>query len=598
MGNDTCFRQGFSLVECLVGIAVFMIIALSVYQVYMKVFDAVRISRLKITAAAFANEQFEIIRNLSYADVGIEGGLPAGKIIRDRTITRDGIDFLTKTTIRSIDDPFDGTITSSPADLSPADYKIVEIEISCPAYRNFQPLRFTTTVAPKNLETASNNGALFIRVFDANGQPVQGANVHIENNQLAPPIIIDEISDNNGSVQIVDAPPGVEAYEITVSKSGYSTEKTYPIGELENPNPVKPHANVVLQQVTQISFAIDKLSSLNTSSISETCAPIGNIDFSLTGSKLIGANPDVFKYNQNHTTSSSGIKTIGNIEWDAYNLSFTDDFYDLAGSIPILPLNLAPNTVQNFQLIVAPKDPLSLLVMVRDGATQLPLSDVSLKLEKTGYTSTRITGRGFLRQTDWSGGEGQTDFIDPTKYSTSNGNVEVVNPAGELRLRKIFDEYLLNGELISSTFDTGSASNFQQILWQPQDQPPESGFDSVQFQIATNNDKTTWNFIGPDGTANTFYTLANPNINPIHNGDRYIRYKIFLQTVDTMFTPNIAEIIFTFTSSCIPPGQVMFSGLNSGSYTLTASMTGYQTFSDTIDILSSWQQNEILLLPQ
>lgn len=597
MAQRRFLKNGFSLVETLVGIFIFIIIGLSVYQAYTMIFDVVRTSRFKITVTALANEQFEIIRNLPYADVGIIAGLPNGRIPAVQTLVRDGTQFLVKTTVRSIDDPFDGILGGNPNDLSPADSKLIQIVISCSNCKNFKPLSFTTRVAPKNLESASNNGALFIQVFDANGQPVPQADIHIENNQIFPAIVIDDATNNNGVLQLVDAPPGAEAYEITVSKAGYSIETTYPSGEIANPNPTKPHATVVTQQITQISFSIDKLSTLNVLSVTKLCAPVAEIDFSMQGSKLIGTNPDVLKYDQTHQTDNSGLKTIQNLEWDNYNISFTDNDYDLMGSVPLFPLNLVPNTSQNFQFIVAAKNPQSFLVTVKDAGTQLPLSDASARLEGTGYDNTLITGRGFLRQTDWSGGGNQDDFIDETKYFNSDGNIEIDNPTGEIRLKNTLGEYVSSGQLTSSTFDTGAASNFYQFSWQPQDQPPETGINSARFQIATNNDKATWNFWGPGGNSDTYYTLSNSNIDPAHNGNRYLRYKAFLDTGNTDFTPNVAEVAFTFSSACFPPGQVLFDGLASQDYTLTVSRNGYQTFSEIINISLPWQQREVLLSP-
>ena len=192
---------------------------------------------------------------------------------------------------------------------------------------------------------------------------------------------------------------------------------------------------------------------------------------------------------------------------------------------------------------------------------------------------------------------GQNDFVDAARYFDSDGNIEISNPPGELRLRRVFDEYAPSGYLISSTFDTGSASNFHQILWQPQSQPPETGASSVRFQIATNGDKIAWNFLGPDGTANTFYTLADQNINSLHDGGRYLRYKVFFQTASTTWTPTISDISFTFTSSCVPPGQVLFTGLGIGDYTITVSKNGYQAFADTVSVSSPWQQSEVILSP-
>ena len=591
-------QKGFTLVESLVGVAVFMIVVVSVYQAYTATMDAVRVSRLKVTATALANEQFEIIRNLRYEDVGVVDSIPNGKVPHIQNLVRNNTEFVVETTIRNIDDPFDGTIGGLPNDLSPADYRLAELEISCPSCRNFPPLRLTTYVGPQALEAASTNGSLFVHVFDAVGQPVVGANVHVENNQATPQIVIDDTTNNDGFLQIVDAPPGIEAYEITVSKSGYSTEKTYQVGAPGNPNPTKPHVTVALQQLTQISATIDKTSTLDISSVTDTCSPVPSIDFSLSGSKLIGTSPDVLKYSASHITNDVGRRTISNLEWDTYNLDLLDGTYDLAGTIPSLPLVLNPDVNQDFKLIVALKDPRSLLITVKDLSTQLPLSDASVRLEGTNYDTTLTTGRGFIRQTDWSGGSGQTDFTDPAKYFDSDGNIDIVNPVGEIRLQKPFGvEYVPAGNLTSSTFNTGTTSNFHQILWQPQDQPPDTGPDSVKFKIATNNDETTWNFLGPDGTANTYYTLVNQNINSVHNGDRYLRYKAFLQTVNTAWTPIISDISFTFTSSCVPPGQILFSGLNADDYALTVSKTGYQTFTDTVTVSSPWQQREAILSP-
>jgi len=591
-------KNGFSLIEALVGTAVFIIIAVSVYQGYAMATEAVRVLRLNIVATALSNEQFEIARNLPYTDVGVVAGIPLGKIPYIQTLIRGNVPFTVTTTIRSIDDLFDGTIGGVPNDSSPADYKFIELEISCFSCKNFKPIRFVTHVAPKGLETASTNGALFVQVFDAVGQPVQGANVHIENNQVSPSIIIDDTTNNNGMLQIIDAPPGVEVYEIRVSKSGYSEDNTYLTGAPGNPYPTKPHATVALQQVTQISFAIDRVSVFNISSVNQACVPVGNIDFRLQGSRIIGTSPDVLKYDNAQATNGSGQKTIANLEWDVYGFHFIDAAYDLAGSIPLVPLNLNPNVNQDIKLIVEPKNPRAFLVTVKDAGTQLPLSDANVQLHSTSYDNTLITGSGFLRQTDWSGGSGQDDFIDSTMYFDSDGNIEIADPIGEIKLWKPFGiEYAPVGYLISSTFDTGSSSNFHQIIWQPQDQPAETGSDSVRFQIATNNDNTTWNFLGPDGTQDTFYTLADPIINSIHNGDRYIRYKIFLRTADTDYTPNVAEIAITFTSSCVPPGQVFFTGLDSGDYDLIISKTGYATFNDTVAISDAWQQREVLLAP-
>lgn len=590
-------KHAFTLVELIVGIALFLILAISIWNGYNYVSESIRVLKIKNIALALANEQIEIVRNLPYAEVGVEGSIPDGILPRNQTAARGGLNFNIQFTVRNIDDPFDGTIGGTPNDLSPADYKLVEVEISCASCRGFQPLTVTTTAAPKNLETASTNGALFIRALDANGQPIEGASVHIVNNQVAPPITIDDTTDKNGWLQIVDVPPALESYEITVTKDGYSVNKTYPPGAPSNPNPVKPHVTVIVQQVTQISFSIDKVSTLNVSSLTKFCAPRGNINFSMQGAKKIGTNPDVYKYDETQNTGGDGTLTIPNLEWDSYSVTLNSSAYDLAGSTPLLPFNLGPNTTQNFILAVRPKAPDALLVTVKDAATQLPLSEAEVTLSKTGYSNALLTGVGYISQTDWRGGPGQDNFDDEIKYFSQDGNIETGNPSGELRLLKIDDQYQPSGWLISSTFDTGAASNYYNLIWYPQDQQP--GVE-IKFQIATANTAYpgTWNFLGPDGTADTYYTLAQTNINPIHNGDRYLRYKVFLSTTDPTVTPNVSDVAVTYTSICVPAGQAFFSGLNGGTYTLNITRTGYQTYNDSLNLNQDWQEKTITLTPE
>ncbi len=583
-------KKGFTLVETLVGVAVFLIIATSSYQAYVSLFSLINQNQYKILALNLANEQFEIIRNLTYSDVGIVGGIPNGKVPNVQNLTRGGINFTVTTTIRNVDIPFDGTIGGTPNDLSPADNKYVELEVTCPACPTFSPITINTTVAPKNLETASTNGALFIKVFDANGIAVSGASVHIVNTQANPDIVIDDVTDNNGLLQVIDAPPGVEAYEITVSKSGYSTDRTYTTGGVGNPDPLKPHATVVLQQVTQISFAIDKISTISFESKSPTCVSIPNIDFSLIGSKQIGNN--VPKYSQNLSTNGSGSYSHNSMEWDTYTAIGNDGTYDIVGVNPLNPISLNPDSSQSVDLIAIVKDPKSLLITVKDSATLLPVTDALVTVTNaSSYNESQTTDRGFINQTDWSGGVG----VD---YIAQDNNVDDISPAGELKLKNAFGTYNASGILESSTFDTGSASNFHNLVWSPTDQPPLAGSDSVRFQIATNEEitaTTTWEYIGPDGTNSTYYTSANQSISSTHNGDRYIRYKIFLSTADTSVTPNISDIAFTMTSSCTPPGQVVFTGLLSGDYHINVSKTGYITNDSDVTVNSGWKEQEIIL---
>lgn len=596
--HHTYVQKGFTLVEVLVATAVFLIIALGLYEGFTMAMRVVNVSKDKVVAVELGNEQIEIIRNLSYDNVGIQGGLPDGSIPHIQTLTRGGIIFTVTTVVRNIDDPFDGQIASTTYnDLSPSDYRLVELTIDCAQCKDFAPMTFTTHVGPRGLESASTNGALFVHVFDASGQPVQGADVHIEYNVGTTSIVIDETTNNAGYLQIIDAPPGVEAYEINVSKLGYSSERTYTIGDIANPNPTKPHPTVLAQQLSQVSFSIDKTSQLDFTSMTNTCTPVGGIDFTLVGSKLIGTSPDVTKFSGAYVTNGSGSKVVSDIEWDTYMLDLTDAGYDLGGTISTTPFLVNPDTHQNISLIVVPKNPRTLLVAVKDTGTKLPISGAMVRLENGAYDTTYATGRGFTTQTDWSGGGGQASYTDTSRYFSDDGSIEYASPTGQLQLKNVFGSYASNGTLTSSTFDTGTSSNFQQLLWQPQTQPPAVGTSSVQFQIASNNDNATWNFMGPDGTAGSYYDLTNQDINALHGGDRYFRYKLYMQTASSSWTPIISDVSFTFTSACTPPGQVLFTGLSADTYTMTVTDASYQTYSAPVTVSNNWSSQEVLLLP-
>ena len=533
---------GFTLIESVIAIAVFAVLSSIIYFTYFNIVNLSTQLRLRSLAIYLINNQIEIIRNIPYENVGIQGGFPVGKLLAEQTLTTANINFLLKTTIRNIDDPFDGTLGGTPNDTAPADYKLVELEISSPSFSSFAPLKFTTSVAPKNLETATNNGALFINVFDAFAQPIKNANVSVVNNKVSPTIRINDVTNNSGVLQLVDIPTSTNGYAVKISKSGYSSDQTYLLGDPDNPNPVKPDATVASQQVTDISFAIDKISTINLKTSDKTCQPIPDINFLQNGTKLIGHNPDVLKYSTSSATDANGEKNISNLEWDTYNFSNLNNNYDLAGYNPLLPIILNPDSTIALSWLMEPKNPTALLLTIQDANGQL-INDALVRLTKTGFDQTLYSGQRSFSRTD----------------------------------------ELIGTSSISTTFDFGSPDiAFYNLSWEPQD-------PSLSFQIATNNDNTIWNFLGPDGTPSTFYTTSNTPIFSGQSNNRYLRYR-----VDNS-TSTSEEIKIDFHSSCSPDGQAFFNGLTKDTYNLTVQKTGYQDFSTNLSVTQNWQESKITL---
>ena len=592
---------GLTLVEAVIGVALFVGISLGLFSTFVRISAVMRLSQAKVVAIALADEQFEIVRNLPYSKIGTLGGIPPGLLSPVQTLVRGGLTFIATTTVRNIDQPFDGLAGQTPNDLSPADNRLVEVEVMCVTCANFRPIILSTTVGPKDLESASTNGSLFVRAFDAGGLPIDGADVHIVNNATVPPINISDITNASGMLQLIDAPPSVNSYQVTVSKAGYSSDMTR--GTPTTTNPATPHATVAVQTVTQLTFFIDRLATLNISSVTPTCAVVPNVGVELTGSKLTtdGTPPDVPKYKKWFSTGGSGLVTQTNIEWDnAYQMVASTSAYDLAGVSVLSPFSISPGATQNIQAIMVPKSSPAVLVTVRDAGTQLPLSGATVKMALGLASTSKLTGRGFLKQTDWSGGSAQNDFIDPAMYKMDDTNLDTSSVPGDVRLRDVLGVYPASGMLESSAFDTGSASNFYQFTFLPTAEPPEVGSAPLLFQLSTGLSTSTMGpYLGYDGTAGTFYSSTSTDIHAVHNGDRFLRYKMYLTTASTSFTPVASDAMFTFTSSCIPPGQVIFQGLANGTYDLTVSKAGYTDYVGTVvvDAGTPWQEVQTPLAP-
>ncbi|MEK7635586.1 MAG: carboxypeptidase-like regulatory domain-containing protein [Patescibacteria group bacterium] len=581
------YHKGITLIEVVIGLGLMAILIQAVYFGFSNVLEATGKDKSRFDGIAILEKEIEIIRNMPFSDVGISGGYPSGKLLAEKNIQLGQQTFIIKTTVRNIDDSFDGTIGGNPNDTAPADYKLIELEVSCNNCYYFKPIHMNTTVAPQGLESDSNNGSLFINVFDANGQPVSSVDVEVVNNALNPIITINDNTNINGILQLVDIPTSTSAYEITVSKSGYSSDKTYPIGGAGNPNPNKPHATIGQQQITQISFSIDKVSSLNIASIDKMCQAVPNVDFLQEGIKTIGA-PDVLKYSVSSATNSNGLKTISGLEWDSYNFLNQDDVYDFSGTMPFLPIAVNPDTASDLKLIMEQKNPLAFLVSVSD-ENGLPIKGASVELSKIGFNQTVLTGKKNIIKTDWSGGN----------YFEQSGGVEVDNPAGEMKLKIIDGKYSTSSAewLISNTIDFGtSTTEFFELSWNPESQPPQAGNDSLKFQIAANNDNATWNFIGPDGSAGSFYTASGGQISASQNGNRYLKIRAYLQTADENYTPILEDFTISFYSGCVPAGQALFGGLNSDTYSLTVQKTGYASSTEPgLSIFNSWQEYKATL---
>ena len=598
--SQSTANAGMTLIEVVIATAVFLVVATAIYDGYVSVFKMVTGARVQLSAVALANEQLEIIRNMPYQDVGLIGGLPAGKLSRFQTISRNNIPFSVRLSIRDIDDPFDGQIGSSTApDLAPNDYKLAEVEISCAICQGFNPFAVSTYVSPKNLENNTGNGALFVQVLDSSGQPVVAADVHIVLASSTSPVDITERTNQSGMFQLVNTYPANIAYQITVSKTGYSSDRTYAPGEAGIANPVKPSATVVAGQVTQLSFVIDPVSSLQVKTMTRTCTSVPNVSTTWQGTKLLGTNPDLLKINQTLTTDGLGSLILSGVEPDTYRFTPNLAGYVLVGSLPLQSLLITPASSNQIKMVLAPANGQGLLVSVRDGATSLPLSNATVQISGPGGAQNLVTDQGFWVQSDWSGGPGQSLWSATDRFDNSDGNLNYSSTTGQLKLAGSAGNYASDAYLVSSAFDTGSATtSYIQLAVSPLTQVASTGPLAVRLQLASADDPatTTWNYSGPDGTVGTYYTATTTTVNSGINNHRYLRYKLFLHTDDPTVSPVLYDLSFTYSSECLPFGQVYFDSLLSGTYIVNISHAGYQDTQASSSVNGAWQFLEVPLM--
>ncbi len=431
--------RGFTMVETLVALGVLAIFFLSVVVILRTILNTVASSRIRTTSLSLAQQKMEAIRNLPYVSVGTIGGIPQGSLLQTEVITISGQVFTVKTNIVYIDDPFDA---KAPSDIISADYKRTRVEVSWSgAFPSKYPVTLVTNIVPKGIETISGGGTLFIQVFDANSLPVSNASVSIDNTSMVPEIHIQTLTDVNGFVSLPGAPACITCYKITVTKTGYSTSRTY--GSSEVANPLQPHPTVIEGQITQLTFAIDRTSTLIVNSFGsrESGYPVlGNVLFTLRGSKTIGTDTldePVYKYSFS-TNTGGGTVSIPDLEWDTYIFDLSNSYHNLGGSNPVSPFALPPNTTLTAQVVGIPKTSTSLLVVAKtSGDTPLAsasahLTSSSLSFDQTKFTG--ATGSADFGQTFFSGlTSGNYDLkISLAGYQDATSSVSLIGAKQEL----------------------------------------------------------------------------------------------------------------------------------------------------------------------
>jgi hypothetical protein len=283
-------HRGVSLVDVVVGSALFLIIFLGLFAILRASIAVSGLAKLKAAATAIATSQIEYIRSLDYDAVGTVAGIPSGNIPQNATTTQAGLEFDVRTYIIYADDPADGEGASDATGII-TDYKRAKVVVSYDVQGVERSVSLVTTVAPPGIESDAGGGTIRVNVVDALGAAVSGAGVHIVNATLVPAVDIETFSDSTGQVLLPGAPASTD-YEVYVSKTGYSSAQTYE-RDATNQNPTPGYLTVAEGQTTTGTFAIDQLATLVVNTLSPAAAASFSDTFSSSAQIAASSNVTV-----------------------------------------------------------------------------------------------------------------------------------------------------------------------------------------------------------------------------------------------------------------------------------------------------------------
>lgn len=440
-------QDGFTFIEVLITTFIIATVMVGLFGL----FDlSVRVSseaERQTVAVALGNEQAELVRNLPYAKVGTVGGAPSGAIVPNKTITRNGVDYTVTTDIRYVDDSYDGTITSSPVDVLNTDYKLSRIEViwKTNVTNATKSLLLITYIAPPGIEGSDVGGTLVFTAIDSSGNPLQDATLTLKNSSSSPAINIITQTNENGLVVLPGLPPGNGSYSVSVTKNGYTEEKTYSIAPTFIPDAEHSHLSIIQGQFTEKTFVIDHVSDLTVATQDAGGAAIGSVPYHIKGTKTIGVdgtNNPVYLLDEDKTTDASGQSVTSDMVWDTYAITIDalSLGYDIKETSWLLPLTIAPNTSPQLTVTLVPHTPLSLHVTALSPTNQ-PIENASVQVLQApdgdafpDYDQTMVTGTA-----------GQVFFADmpvDTQYTvtvTTPGyetKTETINVNGSIRIQE------------------------------------------------------------------------------------------------------------------------------------------------------------------
>src|SRR3989344_5597540 len=219
--------RGVTLIDTLVATSLMVLIFMGIFGAFQLSVDVVTNNKARAGATALADERMEYIRSLTYSQV--------------ETIVLNGITYTRRTFIQYADDPGDGLGAADTNSIT-ADYRALRSDVYWTSRTGERHITVLSRMSPggNGIEAAVPGGTLTLNVVNSSLQAVSGAQLHIVNTGTTPPsqaIDFTTFTNTLGTASFIGATT-TGAYQITVTKSGYSSAQTYGVtAQNTNPNP-------------------------------------------------------------------------------------------------------------------------------------------------------------------------------------------------------------------------------------------------------------------------------------------------------------------------------------------------------------------------
>jgi hypothetical protein len=191
-------------------------------------------------------------------------------------------------------------------------------------------------------------------------------------------------------------PVAAGSYELSVSKAGFTSEQTYDTTTSFIPDADHTHLSALQGEVTEKTFFIDQVASIDLTTQDEAAQRLGTIAYRLSGTRTIGTDGSaqpVYVFDVTAQTSAAGVAEHDDLVWDSYLLTIDGAAtgYDLKETNVLLPFGIEPGETAALTATLTPHTPISLHVSVAAAAGQ-PVDNATVHLTATGVDETEITG--------------------------------------------------------------------------------------------------------------------------------------------------------------------------------------------------------------